>query len=87
MNAVDTVKKLYELYAGGDIEGALSLCAPEACFTWNADPGYTRFCGTGSGSINFVRGFSFCKTSSTTIPSGWSRFSATAASALLPLQR
>ncbi|MEQ1952817.1 nuclear transport factor 2 family protein [Mesorhizobium yinganensis] len=53
MNAVDTVKKVYELYVGGDMEGALSLCAPEACYAWKADPGYTRFCGTGTGLDQF----------------------------------
>lgn len=53
MNAVDTVKKIYELYAGGDMEGGLALCAPETRYSWKADPGFTRFCGTGTGVDEF----------------------------------
>ncbi|MFI0842458.1 nuclear transport factor 2 family protein [Mesorhizobium sp. IMUNJ 23232] len=55
MNAVDTVKKIYELYAAGDLEGTMNLCAPDVRFVWKADPGFTRFCGTQAGLEQFRR--------------------------------
>ncbi len=55
MNAVDTVKKIYEHYSRGDMESGLALCSPETRFSWKADPGFTRFCGSGSGVDEFRR--------------------------------
>ncbi len=38
MTPLEIVENLYKAYAAGDIEGALSYCADDVCFSWVADP-------------------------------------------------
>ncbi|MDQ6437828.1 nuclear transport factor 2 family protein [Mesorhizobium sp. LHD-90] len=55
MSAVGIVKKMYGLYAQGDLDATMNLCAPDVRFVWKADLGFTRFCGTEAGLEQFRR--------------------------------
>ena len=54
MRAVDIVTKLYDAYAGRDIEGALANCADNVVFRWIADPRQSRYAGTAHGKQEFL---------------------------------
>lgn len=55
MSATDVVKEIYELYAKGDIEGALGYCADDFCYDWRADPRHAPFGGKCAG-VDAFRG-------------------------------
>lgn len=53
MAIIDTVRRIYELYGSGEIDGALALCADDMCFSWPVDNSLVRFGGSCAGREAF----------------------------------
>ena len=45
MSAVETVRNIYAAYSRGDLDGSLSYCSDDICFTWVAEPNLVAFAG------------------------------------------
>jgi uncharacterized protein len=53
MSAVDIVRKIYEAYARGDLEGSLAYCSDDVCLTLVGEPRLNAFAGRWSNKADF----------------------------------
>ena len=54
MQPIDVVKQIYQLYALGDLDGALALCSDDFRFEWPVAPDFARYNGTSVGRPGFA---------------------------------